>query len=477
MALLTLRGAQVRLATLDESHLTATASIPEAKLNIDWASHDEMLQVKKVLDWVQVQDLVADDTSSIDLTSIIGVEAARATTAGETEGVIVEGDLNKVIIRNAVTGNPVLDGSNREVYGRLTFDESESEFTVAFYVDIDGTETTHAMPAGQDNIDLQYMQRFNLSTVSELFAANEKWCDGLADVSTKLNLIQVARDLYGADFSLNQDGDAVRDMSVADELDDARGDFDNLLQRLDAESGGTESDIKARAKELHSSGVASGLEVTADSGMDLDVSAGVAYNSEGERFVFADPALATIGTADATDPRIDLVIVDSDGDLVVVPGTAAAEPSAPATPSGAVLLATVEVAAEATEIVTGDITDSRLMVATGSEVQTARGSEDTLGDRLDAALRADGHLNDDEKLHVHKKEVFTATQDQTEILLSEGAFENGENTLDVYVNGALQAEGALNAYTEQVDGTGIDFNAGLDADDVVILCWIESNNN
>lgn len=85
-----------------------------------------------------------------------------------------------------------------------------------------------------------------------------------------------------------------------------------------------------------------------------------------------------IAAADATNPRIDIVVLrvydntfDSSGndyaDLEVITGTPAGSPSAPATPSTAIKLATVAVAALAATIVGGNITDDR----TEAEIKTS----------------------------------------------------------------------------------------------------------
>lgn len=79
---------------------------------------------------------------------------------------------------------------------------------------------------------------------------------------------------------------------------------------------------------------------------------------------------ATITAADATNPRIDLVCVTvSDSAYTgslntvafnVVAGTPAASPAVPATPTNSIALAQVAVAAGATTIVAGNITDVRV---------------------------------------------------------------------------------------------------------------------
>ena len=83
-------------------------------------------------------------------------------------------------------------------------------------------------------------------------------------------------------------------------------------------------------------------------------------------------ATATIATANATNPRIDLVCLTvndsyytgSTNNVVinVVTGTAASSPTVPATPANSIALAKVAVAANATSIVNANITDLRVAV-------------------------------------------------------------------------------------------------------------------
>lgn len=78
----------------------------------------------------------------------------------------------------------------------------------------------------------------------------------------------------------------------------------------------------------------------------------------------------TIAAANATNPRIDLIVArvrdaaysgaSNTFAVEAVTGTAAASPAAPATPANSIVLAHVSVAAADTTIVTGDITDKRV---------------------------------------------------------------------------------------------------------------------
>jgi hypothetical protein len=79
------------------------------------------------------------------------------------------------------------------------------------------------------------------------------------------------------------------------------------------------------------------------------------------RSMFAVAAAdVTIGAADATNPRIDLVVVNSSGALAVRAGTAAASPKPPARTANDVVLGAVYVPANDTSIETSKIVDMRV---------------------------------------------------------------------------------------------------------------------
>ena len=70
----------------------------------------------------------------------------------------------------------------------------------------------------------------------------------------------------------------------------------------------------------------------------------------------------TIGTANATNPRIDLLVVSSAGTKSVQAGTAAANPVYPAIPSNSVVLYAVYVPANDTSIQSNQLVDKRVFV-------------------------------------------------------------------------------------------------------------------
>ena len=69
----------------------------------------------------------------------------------------------------------------------------------------------------------------------------------------------------------------------------------------------------------------------------------------------------TVGTADATNPRIDLLVIDSSGAKQTRAGTAAANPKPPVRTANDVVLAAVYVPANDTTIATSQLTDLRVI--------------------------------------------------------------------------------------------------------------------
>jgi hypothetical protein len=108
-------------------------------------------------------------------------------------------------------------------------------------------------------------------------------------------------------------------------------------------------------------GVFSGLGVTAQGtpNMTVAVAAGICYMQTGTRYSPIANAALAITSANVTNPRIDIVYVNSSGVIAYLSGAAAATPSAPALPTGGLLLAEISVAAGTTTIQSANITDCR----------------------------------------------------------------------------------------------------------------------
>lgn len=105
--------------------------------------------------------------------------------------------------------------------------------------------------------------------------------------------------------------------------------------------------------------VLSGLAVTGGADMTPAVDKGAVLSN---KTLFAVAAAdVTITAADATNPRIDLIVVNSSGALAVRAGTPNATPKPPARSTNDVVIASVYVPANDTAIATSQITDMRLI--------------------------------------------------------------------------------------------------------------------
>lgn len=106
--------------------------------------------------------------------------------------------------------------------------------------------------------------------------------------------------------------------------------------------------------------IVSGCEATQQGSPNMTIAcaAGVVV-SNGQRFDVA-AGNWTIGTADATHPRIDLIVITSAGARAVRAGTAAAAPKPPARTANDVVCGHVYVPANDTTITDGQITRGRL---------------------------------------------------------------------------------------------------------------------
>jgi hypothetical protein len=102
--------------------------------------------------------------------------------------------------------------------------------------------------------------------------------------------------------------------------------------------------------------------------------AGQTYSKQAQYFVLNDASVTlTIATADATNPRIDVVYIairdqnytgtNNDAQLAVATGTPNATPAAPSIPSNAIALANVAVAAGVSSIVNANITTAAVPLA------------------------------------------------------------------------------------------------------------------
>lgn len=207
-------GRQIKTGSLDNTHFKANAGIDESKIVIDWASRGAAILASKLLvDYVQVNGkAIPSASSNVTVTDI----SATAATLDTEKGAIVQAGKNTVILRDAVTGDPVISVDGTEVYGKLTHTGSRYDIEF-FYKDSAKVEKPYTF-AEAATIDYQFPQRFDLNTIAESFASNEKFVDGASDVSSRLDLEQLSKDAFGSSYILTQDGIAKRTKSIVAEL-------------------------------------------------------------------------------------------------------------------------------------------------------------------------------------------------------------------------------------------------------------------
>ncbi len=122
-------------------------------------------------------------------------------------------------------------------------------------------------------------------------------------------------------------------------------------------------DVDILVAGIGGTSVVSGCLVTAQGSPDMTVAVASGTVRVGTTTAAVSAGNLTIGTADATNPRFDLIAVNNVGTKSVVAGTPAAAPVFAAIPADSVILAAVFVPAAATQITTARITDKRVLIS------------------------------------------------------------------------------------------------------------------
>lgn len=112
-------------------------------------------------------------------------------------------------------------------------------------------------------------------------------------------------------------------------------------------------------------GVVSGCAVTAQGTPDMTVAVASGIVESGGTALTVASGNVTIAAADGTNPRFDLIVVDSSGVKRRRGGTAAAAPVFPVPTAGDVVLAAIYVPAADTAIASNQITDKRVVLSSG----------------------------------------------------------------------------------------------------------------
>jgi hypothetical protein len=129
-----------------------------------------------------------------------------------------------------------------------------------------------------------------------------------------------------------------------------------------------------------------GLKVTAGTGLQVSVAPGsfVVANSGspaagGYVSTLASSGLLTVAAGNPSNPRVDIVVAYVDdtgtsasfGQVDIISGTPAPSPAAPSAPSNSITLARISVAADASSVTSGMITDTRTYTTTAGGVLVA----------------------------------------------------------------------------------------------------------
>ena len=124
-------------------------------------------------------------------------------------------------------------------------------------------------------------------------------------------------------------------------------------------------DFDILAAGYSGSGVISGCAVTAQGSPNMTVAVAAGVVSVAGVRASVTGANATIGTADGTNPRFDMITINSSGAIATTAGTAASVPELPNIPSVSIVLALIFIPANDTTIATNQITDKRVFISNG----------------------------------------------------------------------------------------------------------------
>ena len=133
-------------------------------------------------------------------------------------------------------------------------------------------------------------------------------------------------------------------------------------------------------------GVVTGGAVTAQGTPDMTVAVAAGTVLINGLHYTISAGNGTITTADSSNPRFDLITINTSGAIVVTAGTAASNPVFPAIPADDAVLAAVHVPAGDTAIATAQITDKRVIVKNASAAGTGDDVLMRLGDGGDIAI-------------------------------------------------------------------------------------------
>ena len=304
-------------------------------------------------------------------------DVADSGTAGKLIRADASGKLNADILGNAakIADKAIQMGLDLADEDRLVYDKDTDMITnrpLQFKVDGDKIYARKDATTGWVLLgDLKQNLGFRSSTDDAFLTESDVADNGTAgkliraDVNGKLNadILGNARKMAGKTFAPDalQDGQIpvyrASDGTWHAENKGTVGAGKNLMimdgDKMLGEYNGDEmkaidiqkSSLTKALAESTGYGIVSGCEPSI-SGLTVKVGAGVVHLADGTRKEIVQKNI-TLDKADPTNPRIDLVYIDSTGTVAKVTGTAAASPSVPALPSGGISVCNVTIEAGA----------------------------------------------------------------------------------------------------------------------------------
>jgi hypothetical protein len=140
----------------------------------------------------------------------------------------------------------------------------------------------------------------------------------------------------------------------------------DAFSAFQAEPDSVDFDILAAG--YSGSGVISGCAVTAQGTPDMTVAVAAGIISVAGVRVAVTGTNSTIGTADGTNPRCDIITINNSGTVATTAGTAAAVPELPSIPSNSIVIALVFIPSSDTAIATNQIVDKRVLLSASGGV-------------------------------------------------------------------------------------------------------------